>query len=74
MYVMYIGWDDVACGTSSTTIVQIALTYEREMPTAGRSVDASRSRCTARSRWSSSHLVAGNARQVHRNDMPDDFV
>jgi hypothetical protein len=21
-----------------------------------------------------SHLVAGNARQVHRNDMPDDFV
>jgi hypothetical protein len=22
----------------------------------------------------SSHLVAGNARQVHRNDMPDDFV
>jgi hypothetical protein len=20
------------------------------------------------------HLVAGNARQVHRNDMPDDFV
>jgi hypothetical protein len=32
------------------------------------------SRCTARSRGSSSHLVAGNARQVHRNDMPDDFV
>jgi hypothetical protein len=21
-----------------------------------------------------SRLVAGNARQVHRNDMPDDFV
>jgi hypothetical protein len=32
------------------------------------------SRCTARSRGSSSHLVAGNARQVHRNGMPDDFV
>jgi hypothetical protein len=25
-------------------------------------------------RGSSSHLVAGNARQVHRKDMPDDFV
>jgi hypothetical protein len=25
-------------------------------------------------RGMSSHLVAGNARQVHRNDMPDDFV
>jgi hypothetical protein len=34
------------------------------------------SRCAARSgsRASSSHLVAGNARQVHRNDMPDDLV
>jgi hypothetical protein len=27
------------------------------------------SRCTARSSGSSSHLVVGNARQVHRNDM-----
>jgi hypothetical protein len=34
------------------------------------------SRCTARSRprGSSSHLVAGNARQLHRNDVPDDCV
>jgi hypothetical protein len=32
------------------------------------------SRCMARSRGSSSHLVAGNARQVHRNDMTYDFV
>jgi hypothetical protein len=32
------------------------------------------SRCKARSRGSSSHLVSGNARQVHRNVMPDDFI
>ena len=37
------GMDAVACGMSSTTIVQIALTCEREMPTAGRTVGASRS-------------------------------
>jgi hypothetical protein len=37
------GMDAVACGMSSTTIVQTTLTCEREMATAGRTVGASRS-------------------------------